>query len=593
MNNNKNTVNSNSRSGKSKRSNNKAKRFEGNDSRGFKSRENDASWYSQNERLLKDVASIPTADAVGVPYVVNNQNATKTVKLTAGVMTINWFPSIGNTTLSQPSVDAVNVAATALFGYITHANSRNTTYDKSDLMLYMLSVASAYSYFATLRRVYGKLTGFSALDKNTPRLLVQAMGVDYDDLLRNSTQLRTYINVMAQRLGQLAMPAGMSMLDRQIWMNESIFTDTDTNKPQYYMYVQAAYYKYDEYNGRGRCVLVSPRNGNTLMGEWSSTYGEYAPANKAGLKVSELMDFGDELMNVLIGSSDINKMSADIIKAMGGNLFKVSQINEDFTVEPTYSAEVLSQFENAYWAHPCGMYYPLRVSGGISQNGDLGDSVIRNEVALAIPVSADASEAFAQAVTSALPIDAVLNFHKDEVTPSDAMVATRMVNKKLAPYAAPADAHFNHAPDATLAGYKPSDGFRYYMYEAHGTEVILSAYAFFNHTNALGFSAHELGSTMPLADNGDTTTVNLSLVLNMVDRLNIASQFDWAPSMEVAYVANSKAETAQNISVTVPSWTQLELQNYTVLDYKALKQMHDVATLSELSFRGIGDYTLR
>lgn len=355
---------------------NKTSKGKRNSTRGSVSRGNDVSWYSRSPRLLQDAASIPFSWQSGVPFEISRRDAdfggvsTTSLRYSPGVCTINWYPSIGVTNSQFAATDAVNIAATSLFGYITHANSRTTSYDVSDLMLYVLAVSSAYNYFAYLRRVYGKLSGFSALDKNTPKLLVSAMGVDYDDLLRNANVLRTGINVMADRLASLALPQGMSYLERQIWMNETIFMDAESVKPQYYMYVQSAYYCYNEMSGPGKLDLVYPRNNGVLIGEYESTFGSVAPKdNNKGLKVSELLDFADTLVNPLIASQDINKMSADIIKAMGGNIYKVAMIAEDFTVQPTYSKEVLSQFENVTCPLPLivGQSNLPRPVGGISQ----------------------------------------------------------------------------------------------------------------------------------------------------------------------------------------------------------------------------------
>lgn len=575
----------NSNGGRSRnKANNKSKSY---------SKPNDSSWYTLNPRLVKDAASIPTAMSVGLPFAVKRNGTIGNQDpeiVTTGVHTIQWIPTLGNTTISTPQLDAINVSATGLFAYITHANSRNTSYDKSDLMMYILAVSSAYNYFAFLRRVYGKLTGFSAIDKNTPELLVSAMGVNYNDLVRRAKDLRTYINVMADKLSRIPLPSGMSMLERQIWMNESIFKDTTVGKPQYYMYVQAAYYRYDEFSGRGRCELVSPRDSATLIGEYSSTYGKYAPANnKKGLSIEELMDFGDSLMNPLIGSGDIDRMAADVIKAMGSNLFRVAGIDENYTIEPMYNPEVLSQFENSYSVHLGHIDTPVRVSGGISQNGDLFDSVIRNEVALAF--SSNESDVLNDACLRGQMVDTILNFHTDTVTPEDVMVATRMTNKLLQQYVAPPDPAFTHPSVGTLAGFNST--FQYYMYAAHGTETILNSTIWFNIKTISGFMAYDYASAMYLKDDGSTEKIGKDDVIGVVARMNALSQFDWSPLTEAIYLFNSNAELAKDISVVATSWNQFELQNFTTIDVDTLKRMHDVAILSEVSFRGIGEFGLK
>lgn len=591
------TTNGGSRSNRNqRRSRNNGSRSK--TSKGYVSSENEVRWYSRSPRLLQDAASVPFSWQSGVPFDIRRGGAVleDTVsKLSPGVCTIAWYPSIGNTNNSNPSTDAVNVAATALFGYITHANSRTTTYDTSDLMLYVLGVSSAYNYFAFLRRVYGKLSGFSALDKNTPRLLVSAMGVNYDDLLRNANTLRLGINVMADRLASLALPQGMSFLERQIWMNESIFTDAESVKPQYYMYVQSAYYKYNEMSGPGRLDLVYPRANATLIGEYSSTYGTYAPSNNnKGLTVSELLDFADELVNPLIASQDINKMSADIIKAMGGNIYKVSMISEDFTVQPTYSKEVLSQFENATCPLPiiAGTGAAPRPVGGVSQNSDIGPSVIRNEVALAVPTPTGYGDGIINKLAKVMPIDAVINMHKDDITPADIMVATRMTCLGAKPYVAPANPAYAHEPTGTIAGEPAGEEWSYLTFTASGSEIILAITVWSNAATPGQFSAMQSTSQFILSGEMLDATADIANMKRAINYLSSFSNFDWHPLVEPIIGYGLHEETASQ-KFWLPNYVFSDIENYTTVSVEELKRMNDVAILSELYFDGLGDYGLK
>lgn len=62
------------------------------------------------------------------------------------------------------------------------------------------------------------------------------------------------------------------------------------------------------------------------------------------------------ILEVLLASESIGIMSGDILKAFNtAALIGLKDIDEDYHIEPTYSAEVLSQIDTAIMP---GMLYP-------------------------------------------------------------------------------------------------------------------------------------------------------------------------------------------------------------------------------------------
>lgn len=311
-------------------------------------RENDPSWYTRVPNLVPIAANFPFGAAVGTrvnlvyPNTIDGdgnltQAFTSSLQSAPGIMTIHYVPTIGS--VEEQSTSAINMAAIQLFAYQRSRNSRSASYDAPDLMMYFLAMRSAYALYAKMVRIYGTMNLASPLSRYLPVALVKAQGVDYDDLMTNMAQFHYLVNQFAYKLGQLNMPAGMSVIDRNIWLNSNIFMDSSTPKSQIYLYDQSVFHRYSEANENTAATLI-PK------------YWEDFAANKTkGMTVSEMSTLVTDILQPLLESEDIGTISADILKAYGlENCISVSPIAENYMVMPTWSKEVLSQIENTWLA---------------------------------------------------------------------------------------------------------------------------------------------------------------------------------------------------------------------------------------------------
>lgn len=577
-------------------------------------------WYNKIPQLVQDAASISSATMGGVPFTLlpeaDNANVTEQTfehpryRLDPGVLTITWYPTIGQSNLDNPATEAVNVAATSLFGYITHANSRNTTYEASDLMMYTMSVSDAYSYLVFMRRLYGRLTPFSAIDRTTPELIMTSLGGDYDDLSVNANDFRGYINIYAQKLGQLALPGGLPYHDRHMWMNESLFTDTNNSmKKQYYAYTQGAYYLYQEkMPGKpGHVQLVYPQHtengvtGNFVCGDDTTNRATFG-VNHKGLTYEEIKDFGNKLINNLLWSEDINKMSADIIKACS-NLYKISMIDETYTVPAVYDPEVTAQFENFYAYTPnWGVPMPLMPLGYIEQNVSIGTGYMYDNTAIFAWFRSNSQPIEQTDVNNNLKYqlkEVLINAHQADMPPAFVMKATRAKTMNAQPYSKPIEGAFDlqtvrdNYNDGSLK--VPFTGTcSIYTYRSTGSEVTYRMNHWVKTTN---------GGKTPLVNIGDTlfSTVNIPDAGNLMISRNILESafnsvmsiqsFDWHPAVNVNILENTASESGEEF-FPIPYIGQ-DLDNFTVIDLKTLNKIHQVALLSEFTFDGLGNYGIR
>lgn len=290
---------------------------------------NDPAWYGYTPELLRDAASIPFSNAAGVPFnMVSTKNGIVGKSLTVpGLMSFDIIPcpwvDVG------PS-DPVNLAANSMLAYVVHANSRNLTYGASDLMIYNIAMGNVYAYINFLMRVYGTSQLFSTFNRNIPALLARAQKVDYSDLINHLADFRYGINVLINKAASFAAPADMPYFRRLAFLFSGIYSEGESIKDQLYLYTPAGFMIYDE--------TSSTTGGMLKMKAFDSV----------GYTVDQLIKYGDDMLNAIIGSEDMNVISGDILKAYGQEgLLKLATMPEVYTVLPVTDLAVLEQMQNA------------------------------------------------------------------------------------------------------------------------------------------------------------------------------------------------------------------------------------------------------
>lgn len=552
------------------------------------SRDNDPSWYVPNGQLLKDVASFPYGIATGRPIKKAGINTTLLTSsqindyVLPGIMAYYITPTFGKV---DSNTSALNVAANAFFTAVRHATSGTSYYEAPNLMTYMLGMASAYSYYSYLIRAYGVMTHFSMLNRYTPQALITAMGIDYEDLKDNLADFRLAVNQFAYKLASFCVPRDMNYLTRQIFLYESIYTDADNAKAQYYMYVPDGFYVYQEAQDGGKNVA-------------SLDYQQMNPVSTRGdgatlLKTSVLIEFMDTIMEPLITSEDIRYMSADILKAYGaGNLFKVAPISETYSVTPVYNREVLSQFENAY-------IYPAfnSITISVTENASLNKGFLEVDYQFTDPKVGDMLEFWNGRIVAQLPPDEgyisdvyapndiLINMHDAEVSPESTMVATRLASNGAVTY-------------TRTSGDPRLPGGGYVTPDIMGSEIVNSAqiWYYWDAKSSTG-SNISLVSTFINTDwvvSQDNLNNPLIYPLSIGQKLSLLAKFDWNPKIRlIGYKLESAGGSApgdQLTSVTASDYIY-DQDNFTIISDVQLERINDIAMLGLFVVNQAGGFT--
>lgn len=482
------------------------------------SKENDVSWYSRFPQLLKDAASFPYAYLAGASFDLDNSYTSNNASLSnirlPGVMRLAYIPTIG------PAGDAqspVNVAARNIYTYVRHVNSGHANYDAPDLMMYLLAMDSLYNFHSFIKRIYGVARLYTPTNRFYPSTILKAMKLDPEEIYANLSNLRSYINMYAVKLGALCVPRDMDYYTRHSWLNEGLYVDSMSNKAQTYFFMPEGYLQYD----------------NTSATGTSLTWQSYLHMMMSGEEVDHvnltlLFNLGNNLLNAVMNDEDFNIMSGDILKAFGDRIIRVETIPEDYYVLPAYSEEVLSQIHNATIGKDNLNAYV------ISQNPNVNHGYITSNLTFK-------AEAATGPWPSFINTSRFINMMKDDVTPGETMVATRLC-------IAGAGSETDESPI----------GIRFY-----GSEVITSAYMFMVSNAPVNKG---IMVTQRIEDDSATKFVAKD-VLNLI----YVPQFDWAPQI---WCINNDTPDDRKL---LPAF---DVNNYTIIDPQSLARMHEVSLIS-------------
>lgn len=522
---------------------------------------NDVEWYNLDPQLLKDVSSFSYFTPHG--SMLNYENFTwgdsdKFQQSIPGIMAMRWSPTLGG----DPSL--MRNAAQNIYSWVRHANSGHTNYEPQDLMMYLLAADSFYSFAATLRRLYSLLNTYKAESKYYGNAVITAAGFNPSDLRSHIADLRAYINMLHNRINSIRMPKIFSLNSRHVWMNERIFKDYPIKRSTDYMFVQQFYYKWAVDTETGTFLqpcYINATNSDPNKGEWKIA------------SYSDIVRFGDALIDAFLSDEDCGIISGDILKAYGeSGLVEVPQISEDYHIESEYNAEVLTQINGAVFVGDTDGFAPTPGAGNVflrsftirqDSTGSIYQGLGTNYQSLissSIYTSCGLNTATGNSRTTCQRKVGIVNMYKDDVTPGDTMVATRL----MALYDA----------GETVAAEPSTDKVMYNRLTCYGTEVL-------NFGELYYFNTNDQFTDIIITDMFCGTKDKSAAVGNgeIAYALSLYACLDWKPSIFVGELSVPVVTGLQNFMTPLNILT--DMCNYAVISKEELQRMHTVALISE------------
>lgn len=318
------------RNGKSssRRSKNNSKSTSRNRNTGSSS--SNSSWTSQ---LAYDVTQFPFAGALGNKLqvldsgsVVSGESWDIPDYVIPGIMAFGVHPSIGWS--DQPN-SPINLAAQNIYAFVTHANSRNASYEAPDLMTYFLGVTELYKMWQYGARLYGVMRNYSALNKYTPEVLIKAMGFNPAGI--DICKLRGQLNLLSSKISSLVLPAVLPGLTSEMNLFSQVYVDSENSRAQMYVFYPSHYWLYTDAYASTGAGLVQTETPAATYQLWN--YEEYLTAL-------------NQMADNILASKFMGVMAADIIKAFGDKIYTCPTIPEEYVVYPTYADDFLETINN-------------------------------------------------------------------------------------------------------------------------------------------------------------------------------------------------------------------------------------------------------
>lgn len=504
------------------------------------SKDNDASWYMNLDNIAKDYATLPFSNVVGLPS-VNERPGMGNVfgnpqSVAPGLMTIKFIPTIGS--VEEGPVSPINIAAQQIYTLVRSANSGRVNYDKTDLIMLIMAMDSAYMLYEDLLRAYRVLSTFNSVNRFYPLSILNGLG--YSQTLQTRlADFRGLLDMFAYKLSAINIPDQLDVVKRHSWMCTNIYLDDENTKAQSYAFVPKWIYKWTEGVGDNPTKLV-----HTVLHPNDTT---------TVLDYDDIATLIDTIMNPLLGSEDVGIMTGDMNKAFGeAGMIKIAPVEDYAALVPVYSKEVNLQIRNLFSTTGDISSTP-NASGDIEQV--LTNTVTGPYVRQVLAHSSSESDYGLRKINRP-----ILNFIDEDTTPENVMVATRLMSLD------------NEAGSGGIS-----------TLHTYGTEVVDKMYIW-----QLNPSQVLHATTFDQDVSAQRGNVIGEPIQRMMEVTSIISSFHSSPyNYMYVYDRDNSSGVISNIAFC---GTTANLCNYIYLEDETLRNIHRSAVMSLFTVK---DYKLR
>lgn len=291
---------------------------------------NDPGWWNRAGNLTELSTNISTEIPIGIALETDMlQHWTP-----SGVLKLEYYPCFGD--IDSPT-HPFNVIARSLYDFINSRNSRSSQYDPSDLILYIIAVANAWSLHAWIRRIVGMYNTFSPMNRYWWDSVLATMGVAPISQTDDIDNWVSVANKIALTLNTLAVPRDIKYFDRTQMLTSAVYADSPTSKASLYYYQPAALFKYG-YDEEGKGMLsLDP----TPFVETNSSQ------ISRSITPQVIWTYFEGLIENLLNDTDVSYMKADIRKAYDDKVYTIPQIDNKFSLGAVFDGYVNLQTRNA------------------------------------------------------------------------------------------------------------------------------------------------------------------------------------------------------------------------------------------------------
>jgi hypothetical protein len=187
---------------------------------------NDPQFYTKgNEELVKDITPTNFGNIFGIPTAQTTPSGVKWYTRHPGVAVLSYQNTVG---VANSARSPINKVGNKLFTTIQQHTNYAKSYQPADVMLMML----AYREVITLAHFCAKMLKLAASASTStaylPKSIVEACGIDYEDLRNNYPLYKKKIHLALVDASQLNIPK-VTLFDRAAQMASGIYRDHDVD----------------------------------------------------------------------------------------------------------------------------------------------------------------------------------------------------------------------------------------------------------------------------------------------------------------------------------------------------------------------------
>lgn len=316
--------------------------FEEKETTPINSKTNDVNWYSKNPEMLERAARMSFGVPNGYTSKLFYGDTTTTGNLwTPGIAILYYTHGTGN---AYAQSDAVQTAMFSLYAVLRSKQTSYSTYSPEDYMMYLLAINEVYIMYSQLARAYGLMNTINTESLYQPKKLIEALGFNYTDLVRNRRDIPNVLDSIAAQLAPYHVPDVLPYMQREFWLPSGVYSDSATAKHQLYAFKPTVYRTWDDMFATG-----SKLQAHTY--KWVQADGNIDA--EATYTLNEYQELVNGVINCLIQSEDVGVLSSNVLLAYGAeNLYTLGAFDPNYAILPTNDYTVLSQIENSMIVGP-------------------------------------------------------------------------------------------------------------------------------------------------------------------------------------------------------------------------------------------------
>lgn len=305
---------------------------------------NDATWYIPDPDIRNQVGSFSMNSTIGIDTTITTEclNETTQAKMRVpSVMGIFMNPSCGTTYrdvlgFMNSKMSAINMAARELYSKISSVNAKTTQYQPQDLAFAILAVGELESLISVAVRAYGIAFNYNQRNRDIPRAVLKATGLDPDSLLDDLAGFRMKLNKLLVPANQVVMLKNIKYLTKCWDLYANYYVDSDSPMAQTYIISPATYWLLDESTTSGTVLKTTYIH--------SSNTG-----NNFDYQAIDLLNAIKKVTDALLTSTTFNYIYTDIrnyVSKFGGEIISFGYLPETYSVQSKFNAEFLMQIHN-------------------------------------------------------------------------------------------------------------------------------------------------------------------------------------------------------------------------------------------------------